>query len=96
MIFDMSVILTSFSLLQCLFGHLFAARACTCREYIFCLLFADCCQTLCLACSFLSFLFVAFSLPFGKPPFWVALEAFDNFFDIFGKTDAFFLFYSFL
>ena len=96
MIFDMSATLTSLSLLHCLFCHLFAACACACREYIFCLLFADCCQTLRLACSFLSFLFVAFSLPLGKPPFGVALEAFNHFLDIFGKADAFLLLYSFL
>ena len=92
----MSATSRSLSLLCCLFCYLFAAGAGAGREYIFCLFFVDCCQTLCLSSSFLSFLLVALSLPFGKPSFGVAFEAFNQLLDVFGKTDSFLLFYSFL
>jgi hypothetical protein len=73
----------SLSLLRCIFCYLFAAGAGAGCEYILCLVFADCCQTLCLSSSFLSFLFIAFSLPFGKPSLGVAFEAFNHLLDVF-------------
>lgn len=41
-----------------------------------------------LACPFLAFLLVALSLPFRQPSFWVTLETFNYFLDVFGESDA--------
>lgn len=44
------------------------------------------------ACAFFAFLFVALALPFGQPSLWVALEAFGEFFDVFGVSGSSFFF----
>ena len=54
------------------------------------------CQTLSFASSLLSFLFVASSLPLGKPSFRISLVVLNILLHIFGKPHSFFFLYALL
>lgn len=84
--------LASFLLLLCIAGDFPIACARASCENIFSFFSADSSQSLSLACSLLSLLFVSLPLPFGEPPLRVWLEALSSLLYCLGESNSLLLF----